>query len=171
MSSEKQPARISFDKNKVASYDKSPTGITATNVKGSTPTTELVPQISGAGELSYNSTDALTKNLELLGEKLRHGKIEQNDAEYEDIDYEETTDDPKDSWRTEIDQFDDLCEDDIVQDLDRYIGNVSKIQLVKKQNKNKKRIPDNFCRNCGDQYYENDNFCGSCGSQRLKPSA
>lgn len=166
MSAEKQP-RLSFDKNKVGKYDVGPTGITATNVAGVTPTCELKASHQENGDLYYNGSEILNKNLDALGEKLMASAATKIDQAEPEDDY---------NWDDAVKEMNDIGEEQILQNLDRYIGLQQKKTKPKPEPKPEPDLPipssserlDYFCRNCGYKYFNEDNFCGNCGDPRLK---
>ena len=194
MSESKDQPRISFSKDKIEPHIKGASGITGTSLRMVEPSSEIDADLCESGNISYNASELLFKNLDALGARLNLNKEITPDLDaalVEDIVPEKT-------W--EDDMLDNLSEEDVIANLNQHLGyNNSKddsaaIPLSEEQNylrvtdipgQNPRLIAqdypvkpspsllgrnsitkDSFCRSCGGQYLATDNFCGGCGYKR-----
>ena len=133
--------RISFVKDKIVSYPKGPTGVTATTESGS--------KVFGEAEIDregrYSSSNLLNQNIDKLAQTLGfifpENKVERNESVSDYSDYSE------------------LTEQEVIENLDEHLNYFDSNPA--KSNKN-----DNFCRKCGQKYASVDNFCANCGNRR-----
>lgn len=195
MSEPKDQPRISFSKDKIENHLKGATGITGTSRRMVDPTSEIDADICEGGNINYNASELLFKNLDALGAKLNLNKEinpELDEALIADV--------VPEVWGE--DMLDNLSEEDVIANLDQHLGyNESKDGLVVDENMIERDyakdaflrlgepfytgpfivppsfvVPNNsspsqsekdsFCRSCGGQYLATDNFCGSCGYKR-----
>ena len=191
MSENKESTRLSFAKDKVGNFPKGATGITGTSHKAVQPSEEIIPDTYEPGNLSYNSSELLFKNLDALGKKMNFNNS--NDLENEITESEEDNLEENDVSVWSTDMLDNLSEEEVIQNLNQHLGyKPATVDLLQRVDKNGYILPqqvfrpvpepsiserkiietsttsikDSFCRNCGSQYLETDNFCGGCGNKR-----
>lgn len=148
MADNKQETRASFVKDRVVNYNVGVTGITATNPKSANPSGSVNVETTELGELNYNASELLYRNLDKLGAQLK--KTEATSSQVEDVEFEDY-------------DINEISEEEMAQNLNKYM-NSSSLRPMKKT----AACVDNFCRNCGTKYFAKDNFCASCGQERFR---
>jgi hypothetical protein len=136
-----QENRISFAKDKIGTYIKGASGITAT--------TESASKVIGQAEINsdgtYSSSNLLNQNIDKLAQTL--GFNFSSEVEPENI---------NDSYQG----YSSLTEQEIINNLDEHLDCFNNNSSSTYKN-------DNFCRQCGSKYISKDNFCGNCGNKRI----
>jgi hypothetical protein len=133
--------RISFSKDKVGTYQKGDSGITATTASASK--TYGIPDLNPDG--TFTSTNLLNSNIDKLAKTLGYDLTE---IKEEDLEEDMNQD------------YSELTEQEMINNLDDHLSNFGQKKATKSKN-------DNFCRNCGLKYITNDNFCANCGFKRI----
>jgi len=118
MSEQKESTCISFAKDKIGQYPKGLTGITGTSRKVIEPTDEISIESSELGNLTYNASEQLFKNLDALGKKMNLAPEESDSqTQSEEINLEENN---VSVWST--DMLDNLSEEEVIQNLNQHLG-------------------------------------------------
>jgi len=143
MSEQKESARISFAKDKVGQYPKGLTGITGTSRKVIEPTDEISIESSELGNLTYNASEQLFKNLDALGKKMNLAPEESDSqTQSEEINLEEND---VSVWST--DMLDNLSEEEVIQNLNQHLGyKPATVDLVQTVDKNGYILPQQVIR-------------------------
>jgi hypothetical protein len=137
MSEQKEPARISFSKDKVVQYPKGATGITGTSRKVIEPTDEIAVDSSELGNLTYNASEQLFKNLDALGKKMNLSLEYDPPTQSEEINLEKN-----DVSEWSADMLDNLSEEEVIQNLNQHLGyRPAKVDLALRIDKNGQVLP------------------------------
>jgi len=162
MSENKESTRLSFAKDKVGNFPKGATGITGTSHKAVQPSEEIIPDTYEPGNLSYNSSELLFKNLDALGKKMNFNNS--NDLENEITEPEEDNLDENNVDEWDHDMLENLSEEEVIQNLNQHLGyRPAKVDLALRVDKNGYILPDYLLR----QVYRPETFNGKTISQNI----
>lgn len=121
MNESKEPARISFSKDKVGNFQKGTTGITGTSKKSVEPSEKIDVENYEPGNISYSGSELLFRNLDALGQKLNFTPQEQDvEEDCVDIDAEAQQENQESNWSDDL--LENLSEEEVIKNLNQHLG-------------------------------------------------